>query len=122
MRGKKTISIVVALIISSGFVFDIFAGGDADVIFSNLQWDCPYSDDERQCDVSFELVNITAAPQVRKINIRGISAISGNNDESVQICGQLFFSILLEPHEVVVIREMLSVTTMPDNIKVLIWE
>lgn len=122
MWGKKTIYLVAAVILLSGLVFGMSFGRDARVIFSNLQWDCHSLADERYCDVSFKLVNKTSAPQVRKINVRGIRAFSDKKDDNVQTCGQLFFSILLEPHEVMTIREMMPVVAMPDKIKILIWE
>ena len=122
MRDKKTIYLVAAVILLSGLVFGMSVGRDAEVIFSNLQWDCHSLADERYCDVSFNLLNKTSAPQVRKINVRGIRAFSDKKDENVQTCGELIFSILLEPHEGMAIHEIMPVVAMPDKIKILIWE
>ena len=115
---KKNIVFAVTIMLVSGLLLEIAVGRDEAVIFSNLQWTCPYRDDEQHCAVSFELVNQTAAQQIRKINIRGIRISPGKKDASAWICGQIRFSILLEPHEVIAIRELMSVVSMPDKITV----
>lgn len=123
MLNKKTsIYFVAAILLLSGLWFDRAVGDDEDVVHSNLLWDCPDRGDERYCNVSLELVNRTSAPQVRKVTIRGIRVFSGKDDADGQICGQIIFSILLEPREIVVIGERMPVSAIPDSITVSIRE
>jgi len=119
---NKNIVFAAAIIIVSGLLLEIAVGRDEAVIFSNLQWICPYRDDEQHCAVSFELVNQTAVQQVREVNMRGIRISPGKKDANARICGQINFSILLEPHEVIAIRELMFVVAMPDEITVSIRE
>jgi hypothetical protein len=119
---KNHIYLAATLIFVFGLFFDISIGRDAAITFKKLQWHCPYLADENYCEVSFEIVNNTPAQQVRKVTIRGIRVPQGEKDENVQVCGQINFSILLKPHEVIAIRELMPVVPMPDNITVLIQE
>ncbi|MBL0712577.1 MAG: hypothetical protein JJV98_02645, partial [Desulfosarcina sp.] len=122
LNKKKNIYFAAALILVAGLSLALSDGRDEEVVYSSLLWHCPYLDDESQCEVSFDLVNKTSAQQVRKVNVRGIRVSPGKNDESARICGQISFSILLEPREVMEIRELMPVVSMPDKIKVLIWK
>jgi len=117
-KKKKNIVFAATLILVSGLLLEIAVGSNEAVIFSNLQWTCPYRDDEQHCAVSFELVNQTAAQQVREVNILGIRISPGKKDANARICGQMNFSILLGPHEVIEIRELMPVVSMPDEITV----
>jgi hypothetical protein len=118
---KKCGCFAAAVLLLSGLWLDKAVGDEDGVVHSNLQWHCPDRGDEKYCAVSFELVNQTSAPQVRKVTIRGIHMLPGKKDADGKTCGQINFSILLEPQEVIEIREMMPVESMPDEINVLIW-
>jgi hypothetical protein len=122
LTKKKHIYLAATLIFVSGLFFDISIGRDEAMTFKKLLWDCPYLGDENYCEVSFQIVNNTPAQQVRKITIHGIRLSPGGKDENAQICGQIDFSILLEPRETIAIRELMPVSPMPDKITVSIRE
>lgn len=119
---NKPIYLAATLILVSGLLLDISIGRDEAVTFKKLRWNCPYLGDENYCEVSFELVNNASAQQVRKITIHGIGVSPGDKNETAQICGQINFSILLEPQEVIAIRELMPVVAMPEKITILIRE
>jgi len=122
LKMMKYICIAVTLIPVSGLVFDMAAGQDEAVIFSHLQWDCADRDGERYCDVSFELINKTSTPQIRKIHIRSNLVWLDKEDEHARAGGRRDFSIMLAPREVVAIHERMEIGSIPDNITVSIGE
>ena len=122
LKMKSNIFLAAIIILSSGFLLDNAVGREDAVIFRNLQWNCTDLDDERNCDVSFALINKTSKQQVRKVDIRGIRGLPGTKDSSPRTCGRISFSILLKPREVIEILEIMPVSAIPEKITVSIWE
>lgn len=116
--------LVAVFIVVSGLALGSYAGGGGggDVVYKRLQWDCRYAGEHRHCEIAFALANKTPVEQMRRVNIRAVRMSAGKTSSEALICGQMQFSVLLKPGEVLDIREKIWVTAMPDKIRVSIME
>lgn len=122
LKMKSNVFLAAITILLSGLPLDSAVGREDAVIFRNLQWNCTDLDNERNCEVSFALVNKTSKQQVRKVNVRGIRVLPGTKNPSARTCGQISFSILLKPQEVMEILEIMPVSAIPEKITLSIRE
>jgi len=122
LKKKNYTYFTTAVLLLSGLWFNMAVGDDEDVVYSKVLWNCTDSGGEKHCAVSFELANKASVPQVREVTVRGLRLSPGKNDADGQTCGQIIFSILLEPREIIEIREQMPVVSMPDKITVSIRE
>jgi hypothetical protein len=113
----------VVILAMTGLLLGAYAGGGGDgVVYDRLRWDCGYAGGQRQCEVAFVLANQTPKQQVRKVNIRAVRKPADSSPAEAQVCGQMHFSILLEPLEILEIREKIWVSAKPDKITVSVVE
>jgi hypothetical protein len=110
-------------LVTSGLLLGAYAGGGGeDVVYDRLWWDCGYAGGQRQCEVAFVLANQSSKQQVRKVNIRAVRMPADNSPAEALICGQIHFSVLLEPLEILEIREKIWVSAKPNKITVAVAE
>ena len=114
----KHLCLAAVLIFLSGLTTSFADGGGAVIRVDHLRWHCAGNGEGGYCNISFELVNTAPTRQIRKVHILGIRRLDDQADENKLPCGQMNFSILLEPGEVVTFQEIMPVVSMPTNITV----
>jgi hypothetical protein len=114
------IGLAAVLFFLSGLSNAFAAGDEASIRVEHLRWNCAGYDGGRYCTIAFKLVNTTTARQIRKVHILGISSFDDQPAENKLPCGQMHFSILLAPGEVVTFQEIMPVASRPVRITVAI--